>query len=158
VSEKLVPYQPEESLELFQGHFMVPSNWTSCGPVIHISGGPGLRGGQPIAMALTKNALALCSKQGPKYSIPLGSIKEVKVQDLSGMSIPVVTPSGIKNMVPQIAKGVSISYLLSPMGTISRVVTFTLTPNTAYEWEHEIMTAIHENVSRMDDSAQISRR
>jgi hypothetical protein len=158
MAEELVPYQPDDDLEVFQSAFLVPSDWKSCGPMIHISGGPGLQGGQPVAMALTSSAVSLCSQQGPQVSVPLGSIREVKVEDLTGMSLPVNTPSGVMDMVPQRAKGISISYVISPMGTIGRLVTFALFPNAAHEWEHEIMTAIHQNASEMGKSGGVSRR
>ena len=158
MDEKLALYIPENNLENFENGFLVPSDWKSCGPLLHISGGPGLWSGQPVAMALTGNAISLCTQEGPLVSVPLGSIREVKVEDLSGVGFPVNTPSGIVDMVPERAKGIAISYLLSPMGTKSRIVVFTLTPNAAYEWEHEIMTSIHKKSTEFGKTGGVSRR
>lgn len=158
MTDELVPYRPHSELEEFQGLFLVPADWKSCGPVIHIAGAMGSIGGQPVALALTDSAISICNHRGPVQSIPIGSIRDARVEDLRGISLPVDTPSGVLDMVPSQAKGISISYLLSPMGTTSQLILYTLTPKAAYEWMHEILTAISRRSDQIDRSSGISRR
>lgn len=158
MTEDLVPYTSQQDTELFRGNFQVPSDWKSCGPAIHVAGAPGLITSQLIALALNKTSLTLCTQEGPALSVPLGSIRDVKVEDLTGVSIPVNTPTGAVDMVPPQAKGVAVSYVLSPMGTISKLILFTMTLSAAHEWVHEILSAVHRKSSDLGKSAQISRR
>ena len=145
MSRQLTSYQPSNKtdLELYGDLFMVPADWKSCGPVIHINGAPGIPEGQPFALALTKKDLSLCSPEGPIWSLPIGAVKAVSVEELKGISFPVNTPSGITQMVPPIAYGLIIGFLLTPSGVQSELTLYTLTPAAARGWKQDILTAVH---------------
>ena len=147
MGNELVPFQSNEpdTLELFKNNFMVPSNWKTCGPVVYISGAPGLSEAKPVAAALTKDALSLCNSEGPVWSLPLGAIQDVKVEDVTGVSFPIMTPSGITRMIPPSAKGVTVSFKLTPAGAAGRLILFTLSPDAAYEWVNDIQSAVHNH-------------
>ena len=116
MNAKLVPFSSQEGLELFHGNFLVPVDWKSCGAVIYISGAAGIENSQPIALALTKDAVSLCGSDGPRISIPILSIKEVKVVDMTGVSFPVNTPSGIVEMAPPKSQGDCHNLYVEPIG------------------------------------------
>ena len=145
MENKLVPFQSNEpdTLELFNNTYMVPSSWKTCGPVVYISGAPGLSDAIPVAAALTKDALSLCSTKGPVWSLPLGAIQDAKAEDITGISFPIKTPSGTTRMVPPSAKGVTISFTLTPAGAMGRLILFTLSPDAAYGWVNDIQSAVH---------------
>ena len=158
MSAELVPFSSREGLEQFHGTFLVPSDWKSCGAVMYISGATGINSGQPVALALTDSAISICGGDGPKISIPILSIKEVRVVDLTGVSFSVNTPSGIVEMAPNRAKGVSITYELNPMGTKIELTLFTFTPKSAYEWMNIILEALHNKSAGFGESGKITRR
>lgn len=154
----LIPFRSEEGKELFKGVFMVPADWKSCGVVVHISGGNNLQSNQPVALAITGTALSFCDQNGPISSIHLQSLSATQVVDLSGIAIPVNTPSGVIDMVPTIAKGVSITYQLSPMGNHMELILYMLSPRAAYEWVNTIQRAIQRNAYDFDSAGEISHR
>ena len=147
-SDELVPYNTSSiaDTELFQGTFLVPTNWTSCGPAIYISGAAGLRQSQPVAIALTKDTLSLCTQKGPIWSKPVPAIQDVKVEDITGISFPVNTPTGITSMIPPSATGVVVSFKLTRGGAVGRLILYTLSPDAAYVWVTDISSAM-ENFS-----------
>ena len=152
--ETFIPNTPNE---LFRNVFMVPADWKSCGVVVHISGGKNLASNQPIALAATRTALSFCDSEGPLTDILYQSIKSVKVADLTGISLPIPTPSGIVDMVPSQAKGVSITYSHSPMG-LMELILYMLTPKAAYEWVNTIQRAIQKNFDDFDSFGQVEHR
>jgi len=158
MSNKLIAFSSQDSMELKYGAFLVPTDWKSCGFVVHVAGGVGLGDGQAIALAVNGNSVTLCDTGGPVVSIPLGSIREVKVADLTGMTIPIETPSGVVDMVPARAKGVSVKYELNPMGTQIELSLYTFSPKSAFEWVNVILEAIHRKSSDFGKAGQISRR
>ena len=158
MSNKLVPFSSEDDVEIYQGIFLVPKDWVSCGVVVHVTGGRDLEGGQPVALAITESSISLCGREGPSDSILLASIRGTKVADLTGMAIPIRTPSGIVDMVPPRAKGVSISYELNPMGAQMELILYTLSPSSAFEWVNVIQGAIHNKFSDMGRAGKISHR
>ncbi len=158
MNANLVPYSPQEGLELFQGTFMVPADWKSCGAVVYISGAAGIRNTQPVALAITTEIVSLCERNGPKLTIPILSIKEVKVIDLTGITFSVKTPSGIVEMAPPRAKGIALTYVLNPLGTQIELSLYTFTPKSAYEWVNIILEAINLKSAGLGESGKISRR
>jgi hypothetical protein len=152
-----IPFHPKENNDLFRGVFMVPGNWTSCGMVVHVSGGKDLESSQPVALAVTQSSLSFCDQEGPLTSILFQSIKSVQVVDITGISLPVNTPSGFVDMVPSVAKGVSITYQHSPMGTMELIL-YMFTPKAAFEWVNVIQRAIQNNFDVFDSAGGISHR
>ena len=153
----LVPYESNKDIDLYKGKFLVPSDWISAGVVLHIFGGVKLKRSQPVALAITKMMCSLCDATGPVVSIPLQAIKSVQMADLSGISLPVSTPSGVIDMVPNKAKGVSINYQ-NQLGTQIELVIYTLSPNAAFEWMDIILEAIQNYSNDLDRAGGISRR
>lgn len=158
MTDELIPFASKDNVEIYRGNFLVPSDWSSCGVVVHVAGGAGLETGQPVALAITRNSLSLCSSAGPVVSIHFGSVREVKVDDLSGMAIPIRTPSGIVDMVPAKAKGISLKYEFNPMGTQLELILYTLSPRSAYEWVQVIQQAIQNKLSDWGNAGSISHR
>src|SRR5688572_5420434 len=138
MSDGLVSFSPEDNFEIFRGHFLVPANWTSCGMVVHVSGGRVLDSSQPVALAITRMMLSLCTHDGPLVEVPLQSIRGVQVVDLTGMTIPIRTPSGIVEMVPDVAKGVGITYQPFASKTLLELTVYTLAPIAAFQWVNVI--------------------
>lgn len=126
---------------------MIPADWTSRGVVVHLGGGPGLGNGQPVALAINKTALILCSHDGPVISVSYASIRDIRVVDLSGMAIPISTPSGIVDMVSGNAKGFTVKYEFNPMGAQLELSLYTFTPRSSYEWVQVIQQAIYDKLS-----------
>ena len=144
MSMDLIPYNPSgRGLEAYRNEFLVPHDWTSCGPAFYISGAPRIRDAQPVAIALTEETLSLCGSSGPIWSIPLPSIKDVKVTNLAGLSFPVNTPAGIVYMAPPTAIGVEVGFNLTATGMAGRVIWCTLSPQSAYDWVNDITDAIY---------------
>ena len=158
MSGDLISFSSEDNFEPFRGHFLVPANWTSCGMVVHVTGGRDLKDGQPVALALTRVMLSLCTHTGPLVDVPLQSIRGVQVVDLTGMAIPIRTPSGIVEMVPDVAKGVAIKYQLNPLKTQIEVTVYTLAPKAAFEWVNVIQHAINDASSDMWNAGKIFHR
>jgi hypothetical protein len=158
VSNELVPFISEDDVEIYHGIFLVPANWTTRGTVIHVAGGHGLEGGQPIALATTRTMLSLCTPDGPIVSMPLVSIRAVQVVDLTGMAIPIRTPSGIVEMVPARAKGIAIKYELNERGTQIELTLFTLASRSAFDWVNVIQQAIYSASSDVGNTGKINRR
>lgn len=145
MNSELVPYDTSgSSLEPYRNKYQVPRDWTSRGPAFYISGAPRIRNAQPVAVALTKETLSLCGATGPIWSIPLPSIKDVRVTNLTGLSIPVNTPAGIVYMAPPAAVGVEVGFNLTATGMAGRVVWCTLSPQSAYDWVNDITDAIYD--------------
>ena len=144
MSTDLTPYEltNETELELYGDLFMVPTDWTSCGQIVHINGAPGIPEGQPYALALTKNDISLCTPEGPVWSLPIAAIKSVTVEELRGISFSINTPSGMTEMVPPVAYGISIGYLLTTTGFEGELTLYTLTAKSANGWKQDIVTAI----------------
>ena len=156
---KLETFVSKDSLLPFKGTFLVPSNWSSCGVVVYVSGGKKLDSGQPIAMVLTDASISLCDQSGPVQSVPLGSIRDISAVDLSGYPIPSDTPSGVMDMLLPRSKGVKFKYELNPMGTQLELTLYTLTPKAAYDWVNIISSAIHNKLSDFGrDGDVISRK
>jgi len=147
MSDDLVPYDTSNILEseLFQETFLVPNNWTSCGPAIYISGAAELRQTQLVAIALTKDTLSLCTQKGPIWSKPILAIQDVKVEDITGISFPVNTPTGITSMIPPSATGVVVSFKLTRGGAVGRLILYTLSPDAAYAWVTDISSAMEKS-------------
>lgn len=158
MNAELVSFSSQEGLELFHGTFMVPVDWKSCGVVIYISGAAGIGNSQPVALALTKDSVSLCERDGPRLSISILSIKEVKVVDLTGISFSVNTPSGIVEMAPPRAKGIAITYLLNPLGTQMELSLYTFTPKSAYKWVNTILEAINFKSAGLGETGKISHQ
>ena len=158
MSKKLIPFSSQDDVEIHQGNFLVPKDWVSCGVVVYVAGGADLDKGQPVALAITDSSLSLCTPEGPIVSVPIGSIRDIKVADLTGMTIPVRTPSGILDMVPPRAKGISIKYELNPMGTQLELLLYTLSPKAAFEWVNVIQKSIYDKLSSLGQSGKISHR
>jgi len=158
VDKQLTTFASENATELHYGAFLVPQDWKSCGVVVHVAGGAGVGDGQAIALAVNKNSVTLCDTGGPVVSIPLGSIREVKVADLTGMAIPIHTPSGVVDMVPARAKGISVKYELNPMGTQIELSLYTFSPKSAFEWVNVILEAIQRKSTDLGKAGNISRR
>ena len=154
----LIPYNPPDdtSLELFHDTYMVPKDWSSCGPAIYITGAPGVHDSQPIAIALTNKSLSICGSNGPMWSLPLGAIQDVKVEELKGISFPINTPSGVVQMVPPVAYGLTLLFKLTPMGAVGRLQIFTLTLTAGHEWVNDIQTAVYNH--SIDDKNLPDRR
>ena len=156
MTDKLVPYNASgSSLEPYRNNFLVPHDWTSCGPAFYISGAPKVRDAQPVAVALTKEAVSLCADRGPIWSLPLASIKDVRVTNLTGLSFPVNTPAGVTYMAPPTAVGVEVSFNLTATGMVGRVVWCTMSPQSAYDWVNDITDAIY---SFSTGPSQVDRR
>ena len=153
----LVSYESNDKIELYRGHFLIPADWKSKGVVIHVFGGIKLRKSQPVALAITETILTLCDKDGPVVEIPLQSVKSVQLTDLTGISLPVSTPTGVVDMVPARAKGVAIKHE-SILGAQLEVVIYTLSPNAAFEWVNIILEALQNYSSDVDSASGISRR
>jgi hypothetical protein len=158
MSSELVPFSSPDDGEISRVNFLVPADWTSCGLVVHIFGGHDLSGGQPVALAITRMILFLCTQTGPIVSVPLQSIRAVQVIDLTGMAFPIRTPSGIVESVPPRAKGVAIKYELNEMGTQIELTLYTLSPNAAFEWVNVIQQAIYNASSDLGQAGKIFRR
>ena len=156
MSNDLVPYSSSgSSLEPYRSNFLVPEDWTSCGPAIYISGAPKVRDSQPVAVALTKETISLCGSSGAIWSLPLPSIKDVKVTNLTGLSFPVDTPAGVVYMAPPIAVGVEISFNLTAGGQVGRIIWCTMSPQSAYDWVNDITDAIYGGAT---GPSQVDRR
>lgn len=158
MSNQFVPYSSTENVEAYRGLFLVPADWISCGVVVHVAGIPGMLGGQPVALAITNSVISLCTEEGPTLSMPLGSIRDVKVIDLTGIALPIRTPSGIVEMAPNRAKGVSLKSELNPMGNLFELTLYTLSPTAAYEWINAIQEAIFRKLSNLGRSNTIPGR
>lgn len=158
MSDKLVPFSSRGEVEQFRETFLVPANWKSCGVVVHISGAAGVGDSRPVALAVTEDAISLCDRIGPKVSIPILSIKEVKVIDLEGITFSINTPSGIVDMAPPNAKGISITYVLNPLGTKMEMSLYTFTPKFAFEWVNIVLEAIYRKTKGLGDEGTIFRR
>ena len=143
------------SLEPYRNVFLVPCDWTSCGPAFYISGAPRVRDAQPVAVALTKETISLCTSRGPIWSLPLPSIKDVKVTNLTGLSFPVNTPAGVVYMAPPTAVGVEVSFNLTATGMVGRVIWCTMSPQSAYDWVNDITDAIYISIT---GPSQVDRR
>lgn len=152
MNSNLIPHDPFSSgLEPYRGGFQVPVDWTSCGPGIYISGAPGVREVQPVAVALTRDALSLCGSNGPVWSLPIASIKDIKLTNLAGVSFPVHTPAGLTYMTPPAAVGVEVSFNLTATGVVGRVIWCTLTPRSAQDWVNDITDAIYRYINGSSD-------
>ena len=147
MSNDLVPYSSSSSLESYRSDFLVPHDWKSCGPAIYISGAPNVRDAQPVAVALTKETISLCGSSGPIWSLPLPSIKDVKVTNLTGLSFPVNTPAGVVYMAPPMAVGVEVSFNLTASGMVGRIIWCTMSPQSAYDWVNAITDAMYRGLT-----------
>lgn len=147
MNNKLVSFSLKENVGIHTGNFLIPADWTSRGVAVHLGGGPGLGNGQPVALAINKNALTLCSHDGPVVSVAFSTVRDVRVVDLSGMAMPIRTPSGIIDMVPDKAKGFAVRYEFNPMGGQIDLSLYTFTPRSSYEWVQVIQEAIYDNLS-----------
>ena len=157
-SNQLELYKPDDALVPFKQSFLVPTDWKSCGVVVYVAGGGGVQSGQPIALVINPTSISLCDGDGPVQSVPLGSIRDVSVADLTGFSLPVNTPSGVMEMATPRAKGVKIKYELNAMGTQLELTLFTLSPKAAFDWVSLITSAIHDRFSGIGhDNLIISR-
>lgn len=145
MSDEMIPYRPTRNLELYRDTFLVPQDWTSCGPAIYLSGAPGVRDAQPVAVALTPKTLSLCGPQKPIWSLPLGSVKDVRTTNLTGVSFPIDTPAGVTYMTPPAGVGVEVSFNLTNGGMVGRVVWCTMTPQSAHDWVNDITDAAYLN-------------
>ena len=152
MSNKLVPFSSQDDVEIYRGNFLVPANWTACGAAVYVAGGANIEAGMPIALAITENALSLCDSDGPVVSIPLVSTRGVQVVDLTGITIPIRTPSGIR------AKGIAIKYEINPIGTELELTLYTLSSNSAFEWVNVIQQALNNKLSGLGNAGKISRR
>ena len=150
MKNSLVPFRSKEGKELFKGAFLVPADWKSRGVVIHISGGKFLQSNQLVALAITKTLLTLCDNEGPITSIPIHNLQSVRVVDLTGITIPVNTPSGIIDMVPKNPKGVSLNYFYNP-GIILELVFFTFSSKAAYKWTNTFQKAILQDADHFEN-------
>ena len=155
---KLVPFSSQGELELRKTTFLVPANWKSCGVVMYISGSEGIENNQPVALAIAEDTISLCEDDGPRASIPILSIKEVRVVDLTGVSFSMDTPSGMVDLAPSNAKGIAITYVLNPMGTTLDLSLFTFTSKAAYEWVNIISDEIHKKSAGLGTAGKFSRR
>lgn len=152
MSDDLISYVPNSpNLELYRNGFRVPQDWTSCGPAIYISGAPGMRDAQPVAVALTRSAISLCGVDGPVWSLPVASVKDIKLTSLAGVSFPVQTPAGLTYMTPPSAVGVEVSFNLTATGVVGRVIWCTLTPRSAQDWVNDITDAIYRHINGTSD-------
>lgn len=149
MSDRLLPeplkstdiFAPPENTPHFSQHrFPVPKQRLAAGLVVFVGGLIDVVGTQPMALALTDEFLFLGSSGGEKWWCSLGDIREVKVTDVSGLSIPLTAPDGQQvHMSLQKAKGVSIRYEGSfDMGEL---LIATLHPSHAFDWFNRVNVA-----------------
>ncbi len=155
MSKNLIPKDPSfPELEPFTGGFRVPRGWTSCGPAVYISGAPGMPKNQPVAVALTKTTLSLCGPKGPVWTLHIGSIKNVRVTNLTGISFPIDTEAGQAHFLPPLAIGVEVTYNLTITGAGSSVTWWVMNPNDAHEWVNDIVDAIDRLMNKPSSGKQ----
>jgi hypothetical protein len=145
MSHQLVTYTPTTNLVEFKQKYLIPPNWEACNVVIYLSGVMEMPSPQPLALAITPTALSLCNHKGPLWSLPLGGIRDVTVENMHGISFPVDTPSGVVEMIPPQSFGVTISYYLTISGLTGKLEFFSGPPAIARTWADEIRTAVYKH-------------
>ena len=153
----LVPYRPSGQFEEFRDVFRVPAEWQSCGPVVCFGGAPEIGRPDVFALALTPTALSLCNHTGPVWSLPVGSVHKVYAKEVSGVSLPVDTPVGIRPMIPPSAFAVVIEYPMTP-GFMAELELLTLVPSVAHQWVRDIYAAVQRFHNDAVEFGAIERR
>jgi hypothetical protein len=150
MTHQLTPYSSTSKLVGFNQKYLIPTDWEACNVVIYLSGVMKLPYPQPLALAITPTALSLCNHKGPLWSLPLGGIRDVTVENLHGISFPISTPSGEVEMIPPQSFGVSVSYFLTISGLVGKLEFFSGPPTVARSWANEIRIAVYDHSGHTD--------
>jgi hypothetical protein len=125
----LVPYS--------EGRLLVPHDWQRVGRVFCIAGSVGSGYTGWAALALTPDALALCTPNGVEEIVPLWGIEDVSVVKMDGVLIERETSVGTMLSPLPYPHGIEIIYSLETR-LRNRLRVVTLFANVAQEWVMEI--------------------
>jgi hypothetical protein len=130
----LVPYE--------NGH-LVPNNHTDAGIVIAFPGSNRRNYHGAAVLALTPNAVVLCSPADVIAEAPLSAIEDVVVKRFEGILIPHHSSAGTRLAPPFDNFGIEVTYSLD-IRPKARLKALTVFASLAHEWENLIRDATEQ--------------